>query len=178
MASDYGRNFGFLRSDEHVRFSEGGYRLPAEGDFRMGQVVEIDGENEGYMKLSDANVAAIPGVVGILLQELEHERSIYESSADLIDSRQMGVAKNNRLSIITGGAGTKIWLRNTESETRADGRVIDAVTMIDIDGLGVTDGVCWDGEKFVEFDDDDFTNVLARVTAIDADAARVELVLV
>jgi hypothetical protein len=59
----------------------------------------------------------VTGYCGLLLQELDFERSIYESDVSSIDSFMKGVAKPNRLAIITSGAGTKVWLRNTAGQT-------------------------------------------------------------
>lgn len=177
MASSYGQNFGFTRSDESVRWSEGGYRVPAVGTFKLGTVVQVDPAAPGYLKQAGSNVAPAPGYVGLLVQELEWDRSIYESSVDTLDSWQMGTAKNSKLAVITAGSGTKFWVRNTLSQTRADGRVIAAVTMVTISGLAAGDVIGWDGSKFVEVSGG-VTNALARVLSVNATTLRVDAVLI
>jgi hypothetical protein len=148
--SDYGLNFGFLRSDESSRSAaEGRYRTPKGSALLLGTMVEIDGANPGYLKQSAANAAPVTGFRGLLLQELDFERSIYESGPDAIDSFQKGVAKPNRLAVITSGAGTKVWFRNTNAISRVDGREIAARTMVALIGaVAVGDTLGWDGTKW------------------------------
>lgn len=146
--SDYGLNFGFLRSDESSRSAaEGRFKTPAGSSLMLGTMVEIDTANEGYLKQSAANAVGVTGFSGLLLQELDFDRSIYESDAGSIDSFQKGVAKANRLAVITSGAGTKIWLKNTPTVNRADGRVIAGRTIV-ASGLTVGDELGWDGTKW------------------------------
>lgn len=164
--SDYGRNFGFLRSDEHVRVSEGRFKTPVGSSLLLGTVVEIDPASAGYMKQSATNPTFITGYCGLLLQELAWDRSIYDAPADGLDSYQLGVAKADRLSIITGGHGVKVWYKNTASETRADGRAISARTMFTAAGVAVGDVLGWDGSKFVEVAGG-VTNAVMKVTEID-----------
>lgn len=172
MASDYGLNFGFLRSNEGTRWAEGRFKTPAGSALQIGTVVEIDPANEGYLKQSAAGVAPNPGYVGVLVQELANERSIYESNMEMLDSFQIGVAKADRLSVISGGNGTKIWVKNTTGETRADGRVVPTVTMHSgFSAVGEFAG--WDGTQWVVAAG--AADALGTVTHIDGD--RVEIVL-
>jgi hypothetical protein len=128
--SDYGLNFGFLRSDESSRSgAEGRFKTPVGSALLLGTMVEIDPATPGYLKQSAINAAVVTGYAGLLLQELEWDRSIYESEADVIDSFMKGVAKPNKLAVITSGAGTKVWFKNTAGVTRADGREIASRTM-------------------------------------------------
>jgi hypothetical protein len=147
MASDYGLNFGFLRSDETVRWAEGRFKTPAGSSLLIGSVVEINAASAGYLKQSATSAVPVAGMCGLLVQELEWDRSIYESGMDMLDSFQMGVAKANRLSVLTGGAGVKVWLKNTAGSTRADGRVISARTMFS-GSPTVGSSMFWDGAKF------------------------------
>lgn len=164
MASDYGLNFGFLRSDESVRVSEGRFKTPVGSAIKLGTVVTIDADDAGYLKVADENAAPVAGVTGLLLQELDWDRSIYEADAMMVDSFMKGTAKADRLSIITGGAGTKVWFKNTAGQTRADGRVIAPVTMVDLTGVAVGDTLSWDGDKFVKTGEGDtpFCTVTAK----------------
>lgn len=172
MASDYGLNFGFLRSNEGTRWAEGRFSTPAGSALQLGTVVEIDAATPGYLKQSAAAVGANPGVVGVLVQELANDRSIYESNMEMLDSFQTGVAKADRLSVITGGAGVKIWVKNTTGETRADGRVVPSVTMHSgLNAVGQAAG--WDGAKWVVATA--AADTLGTVTHVDGD--RVEIVL-
>lgn len=176
--SDYGLNFGFLRSDESSRSAaEGRFKTPAGSALLLGTMVEIDPANPGYLKQSGANPAAVTGYNGLLLQELEFQRSIYESDASLVDTLMKGVAKANRLAVITSGAGTKVWLKNTSTVTRADGRVVSGRTLVTLTGVGVGDTLGWDGTKFVK-NDGTTTNALMKVTAVDSAKALVEAVLI
>jgi hypothetical protein len=174
MASDYGLNFGFLRSGEEVRVAEGRYKTPVGSALLLGTMVEVDPASDGYLKVSAANATFVTGFRGLLLQELEWDRSIYESPADMLDSFQMGVAKADRLSLITSGAGTKVWLRNTTTTTRADGRVTPTRTMLTtLTGLAVGDEIGWDGTSWAEA----ATGKAMRVTAVDTTKSLVEAVL-
>lgn len=176
--SDYGLNFGFLRSDESSRSAaEGRFKTPVGSSLRLGTMVEVDPASAGYMKASAANAAVVTGFRGLLLQELEWDRSIYESEASLVDSFMKGVAKANRLAVITSGAGTKVWFKNTAQVDRADGRVVPAVTMATLTGVAVGDELGWDGSKWVEVDGTVITNAVMTVTAIDATKGLVEAVL-
>lgn len=181
MASDYGLNFGFRRSDESLRVSEGRFRTPAGSALRLGTAVGIDPDEDGFLEQLAANAAPATGIRGLLLQE-EFDFSIYES--DIHDSFQLGVAKPNRLSVITGGAGVKVWFKNTPGQTRADGRVIAAVTMVDLtnDGAGnpytpaVGDQLGWSGTTWVQVDGVTITNAFFEVTEVDAANGYVEAV--
>lgn len=149
MASDYGLNFGFRVSDESVRYSEGRFRTPVDGaPLLIGTAVEVDAANPGYLKASAANAPLIPGVSGLLIQEEQWDLSIFESS--YVDSYNLGVAKKGRLSVVSTGAGTKVWFRNTPAVTSRPNRAQPAVTMATVTGLGVRDTVGWDGSKWVK----------------------------
>lgn len=178
--SDYGLNFGFLRSDESSRSAaEGRFKTPAGSSLRLGTMVEIDPATPGYLKASAANAEGVTGYSGLLLQELEFDRSIYESGADQLDSFQKGVAKPNRLAVITSGAGTKVWFKNTSAVSRADGREIAAVTMVaSVGTLAVGDLLGWNGTQWAEVDGTTITEAVMKVTAVNASKSLVEAVLV
>lgn len=177
--SDYGLNFGFLRSDESSRSAaEGRYKTPTGSTLLLGTMVEIDPANPGYLKQSDADAECVTGYSGLLLQELEFDRSIYESDAPMVDTLMKGKAKANRLAVITSGAGTKVWFKNTATVTRADGRVVTGRTMATLTGLAVGDLLGWDGSKWVEVNGSTVTNAVMKVTAISASKQLVEAVLV
>jgi hypothetical protein len=151
MASDYGLNFGFRRSDESVRVSEGRFKTPVTGSaLLIGTAVQIDPATPGYLKACAAATPLVPGFAGILVQEEVHWGSIYGQDPSLYDSYNLGVAKLNTLSVVSTGAGTKVWFRNTTGSTRADGRVVPTVAIWDAttntpvvgDALGWT-GTLW-----------------------------------
>jgi hypothetical protein len=176
--SDYGLNFGFLRSDESSRSAaEGRFKTPVGSSLLLGTMVEIDPASPGYLKQSAADAEVVTGYCGLLLQELEWDRSIYESEAGLVDTLMKGVAKANRLAVITSGAGTKVWFKNTSSVTRADGRVVAGRTMATLTGVAVGDQLGWDGSKWVEVNGTTINNAVMKVTAIDATKGLVEAVL-
>lgn len=174
--SDYGLNFGFLRSDESSRSAaEGRFKTPVGSSLRLGTMVVVDPATPGYLKAGAANEVPVTGYSGLLLQELDFDRSIYESDASLIDSFQKGVAKANRLAVITSGAGTKVWLKNTASVTRADGRVIPAVTLVaGIGTVAVGDELGWNGTAW----DEAATAKVLKVTAVNSAKGLVEAVLI
>lgn len=177
MASDYGLNFGFRRSDESVRTSEGRFKTPATGSaLLIGTAVQIDPATAGYLKVCASAAPIVPGFAGILLQEEIHIGSIYGQDVSLYDSFNLGVAKLNQLSVITTGAGTKVWMRNTTGETRADGRVVPTVTLVDLTGVDLGDSLGWNGTTWVKVTD--LETAWMTVTAVNSTAGYVEGVLV
>lgn len=175
MASDYGWNFGFRRSDESVAVREGRLKTPVSGTFRIGSLVQFDPASLGYLKACAAGAIGEGATVGLLVQEEIWNRSIYETNH--LDSFGLGVAYNNRPSAIWSGAGTKVWFKNTASSTRADGRVIAAVTMVDLTTgtPAVLDYLTWDGTKYAK--GTGLSDSMLRLTAIDASAGTCEAVL-
>lgn len=148
MASDYGLNFGFRRSDESMRVAEGRNRTPAGSSLVLGTAVEIDPANPGFLRQAAASAAPRTGVCGLLLQELDWDVSIYDSP--IMDSFDRGVAKGGRLSVITNGAGVKVWFRNTAQINRADGRVIPARSLVDFTGLALGSALLWNGTAWAD----------------------------
>jgi hypothetical protein len=164
-ASVYGRNFGFRRSDETLRVTEGRFKTPATGaQLLLGTAVQIDPANPGYLRACDANATLVPGFAGILTQDEFHLPSIYQPQ--VIDSYYLGVAKLNRLSVINTGDGVKVWFQNTAAQTRPDGRVIAAVTLITTSGLVVGDQFGWDGTKWAEVNGTTITNAWFTTTSV------------
>jgi hypothetical protein len=149
MASDYGLNFGFRRSDESMATAEGRFKTPSGGNaLLLGSAVEIDAANPGYLKVSGNAAAPVTGLHGLLVQEDSHIFSIYEKGWK--DTADLGVAKKDTLAIMRAGAGTKVWLRNTAQTTSKDGTVTPAVEMFTQGSLVVGDKLGWDGAKWVE----------------------------
>ena len=176
MASDYGLNFGFRRSDESLRVSAGRYRTPAgeDGILQIGTCVEIDPDNPGYLRVPTTNAVARTGICGMLLQEEIMFRSIYEH--EYVDSFQLGLTKPNTLSVVTNGAGAKVWFRNTPQVERADGRVVPAVTIVaGIGDLSVGDQLGWNGTAWALVTGG-LTEAHFEVTEVDADASYIEAV--
>jgi len=176
MASEYGLNFGFRRSDESVRVSEGRFRTPTTGaPLLIGTAVEIDPSNPGFLRACAANAPLVPGVAGLLVQEEEHLRGIYETPAGLMDSFNFGVAKKNTLSVITTGAGTKVWFKNSTTQNRADGRTVTGVTLLVAAGLTLGSRLGWNGTAWAA------TTTAAdqwmTVTAVDVAGGYCEAVL-
>lgn len=175
--SDYGLNFGFRRSDESSRSAaEGRYKTPVGSALLLGTMVEVNPSSAGYLKQSGANAKLVTGFSGLLLQELEWDRSIYESSADVVDSYMKGVAKPDRLAVITSGPGTKVWFKNTAQVNRADGRVVSARTLVTLTSLAVGDSLGWDGSKWVKVDGTTITNAAMKVLTVDNTRNLVEAV--
>lgn len=175
MASDYGRNFGFRRSNESNRVAEGRFKTPASGNALLaGTAVKIDTGSAGYLVTCSATDALITGFSGILLQEEIHLPSIY--GIQNLDSFDIGVTKKDRLSVMTSGPGTKVWFQNTASSTRADGRSISAVTIWVTTGVALGNYLGWNGTAWAK------TTVAAEqwmvVTAVNTTTGYVEAVLV
>lgn len=152
MASDYGLNFGFRRSDESMAIREGRHKTPASGTaLLLGTAVQIDPANPGYLKQCAANAAAISGFTGLLVQEESHIDTVFNATNWGHDSYDLGTAKKDQLSTIWSGDGTKVWFRNTAVYDRGE-RHRDAVAMVTLTGVAVGDRLGWDGAKWVESD--------------------------
>lgn len=176
MASDYGLNFGFRRSDETMAIREGRFKTPVGSALRIGTAVEIDPTNPGYLRQCAANRPLVPGVSGLLVQEESHIGSIFDAAPNMgHDSYDLGIAKPDQLSVIWGGAGTKVWFQNTAAYARGN-RSRAAVQMLDPTGLTVGDSLGWDGDTWVEADGTTIPAWLT-VTAINTSNGYAEAVL-
>jgi hypothetical protein len=177
MASDYGLAFGFRRSDESVRVSEGRLKTPATGPVLLqGTAVEIDPVNAGYLRVAGAGVHKRPGTTGLLIQEEAWDRNILTES-NWVDSYGLMFTKPNRLSVVTSGAGTKVWMKNIPAKTRGDGRVMNAVTMFLSAGVAVGRGLAWNGTAFIDVADPLDATSFGEVTYFDGSRGYVEFVL-
>lgn len=150
MASDYGLNFGFRRSDESMATREGRHKTPKAGNqLRQGIAVELDPATPGYLKVCAADAPPVSGLRGVLVQEESHIGSVFDGSTYGHDSLDLGLCKRDQLSVMWAGVGTKFWFRNTDAYARGD-RNRDAVEMVTEGGLVVGDQIGWDGAKWVE----------------------------
>jgi hypothetical protein len=151
MASDYGLNFGFRRSDESMAIREGRFKTPATGSkLLIGSAVELDPANPGYLKACASGADALTGLRGLLVQEDSYIGSIFEAAPFLgHDSLDLGLAKLDTLSTMWSGPGTKVWFKNTDAYSRF-GREKDAVDIVVTTGLAVGESLGWDGSKWVE----------------------------
>jgi len=149
MASDYGLNFGFRRSDESVATREGRFKTPVGSALLQGSAVEIDAATPGYLKQSAANPQPVTGLRGLLVQEESHIFGAFEEHDH--DSYSLGIAKADQLSVMWAGVGSKVWFRNTPARSRF-GRTADAVSIVDLTGVAVGDSLGWDGSKWVKAD--------------------------
>lgn len=149
MASDYGLNFGFRRSDESFSVREGRFRSPADAELLQGTLVTLDGDEPGFLKKAPANAAGVTGLVGLLVQEENHIGTVFEAAPFLgHDSLDLGTAKKDAPSVMWSGAGVKVWLKNTPVYDRGN-RHKDAVTVVDLTGVAIGGSLGWDGDKFV-----------------------------
>ena len=169
--SDYGLNFGFRRDEPSVK--EGRYRVPATGDFRIGDLVTVDFANPGFIKKAPDNARFEAGVTGLLIQEEGWHPSFY--AAPIVDSFGRGKAVNGQPTAIYAGAGLKVWYRNTDAQTRPDGRRVDAVTVATVAGLALGDLLKWDGSKWVKTTTD--SQGALRVVGLDTETKYVEAVV-
>ena len=176
MASDYGDVFGFRHSDESRRNAEGQYNTPVGGSsLLMGTCVEIDPSAPGFLRVGASNVAARPGICGLLLQEEAWDQPIYNS--EITDSYTVGTAFKNRQSIITNGMGTKIWLKNRTGFTQSDGRVIPTVNMFVTTSVVVGAKLGWNGTAWAEVASASLTNAHMEVTYYDSTVPILEATL-
>jgi hypothetical protein len=148
MASDYGVNFGFRRSDESMAIREGRLKVPTTGTFKQGDCVVFDTANAGFLTLGAAGEEAVSGWSGILVQEEVWDRSIY--GVNTLDSFNLDEVLNNRLAAIWSGAGVKVWMRNTAEQVRADGRTIPAATRWVTTGVALGDYLGWNGTAWAK----------------------------
>ena len=147
MASDYGLNFGFRRSDESMRSgTEGRLKVPATGTFHQGDLVTFDPAAPGFIKLADAKAGIDPGFTGLLVQEEAWNIPVHANQ--VLSTQDLDVVYNNRLCAIWTGAGLKIWLRNTAATTNPGQRARAAVTKVTATGAGIGDLLGWDGAKY------------------------------
>lgn len=150
MASDYGLNFGFRRSDETLAVREGRFKSPKTALVLQGQLVMLDAAEPGHLKLAPTNTAPVTGLVGLAVQEEDHLGSVFAAAPGLgHDSLDLGPLKKAAPTVMWSGVGTKVWFKNTSSYSRA-GRTKGAVTMLDLTGVAVGDSLAWDGAKYVK----------------------------
>lgn len=148
MASNYGLNFGFRRSDETMAVAEGRFKTPASGSpLLLGTAVEVDPSSAGYVKQSASGTKPVPGYRGLLVQEDAFIFGIYEKQWK--DTSDLGVATLNGRCIIYAGAGTKVWFANTTTQTYPDGHQVAGVTMVtSLDSLSVGNYLTWTGSAW------------------------------
>ena len=153
MASDYGLNFGFRRSDESMATREGRFKTPAAGTaLLIGTAVEIDPATPGYLKACAASALPVTGLRGLLVQEESHLGSIFEASPYLgHDSIDLGTAKKDQLSVMWAGVGTKVWFKNTAAYARGT-RSKAAVNFVDLTGVAVGESLLWNGTRWASAD--------------------------
>ncbi len=142
--SDYGKNFGFRRSEPSVR--EGRLSVPATGDFYQGDLVTYDPANAGQLKRAGAGAAVVAGFTGLLIQEEGWDVSAF--GAPVVDSNSKGKALNSHPAVIMTGAGLKVWLKNTDAVSY-HGRSIPARAAVDLTGVNaVGQELEWDGSGY------------------------------
>jgi len=152
MASNYGLNFGFRRSDISISMRDGRSKTPATGNaLLLGTAVQLDPANPGYLKQAAANAAPKSGLSGILVQEEDHIEDFQLFSVPGHTSLDLGTAVKDKLAIMWSGQGVKIWLKNTGNYSRF-GVTKDPVTIVDTTGVAVGDSLGWDGSKWVKSD--------------------------
>ncbi len=161
MASNYGPNFGFRRSDEHMRSgTEGRLTVPATGTYRQGDLVTFDPANPGFLTKAAANAPIAPGYTGLLIQENAWDLPIHDNQ--VLSTQDLDVVYNSQLAAIWTGGGLKIWLQNTSATANRGQRARAAVTKVTVSGLVIGDYLGWDGTKYVEVAGE--ATAVARVT--------------
>lgn len=175
MASDYGLNFGFRRSDESMRSgTEGRQKVPAAGAFTQGDLVTFDPAAPGFIKMAAANDPVLPGFTGLLIQEDVWDIGIHENT--ILSSQDLDRVLNGRLCAIWTGAGLKVWMKNTPATAKPGQRPRAAVTKVVLTGVAIGDLLAWDGAKFIKAGTP--AAGVARVTLVGSAGDYVEAVLV
>jgi hypothetical protein len=153
MASDYGLNFGFRRSDESMATREGRFKTPAAGSALLqGSAVQLDPAEPGYLKQCAADAPPVTGLTGLLVQEEGHIPDLFNQVLmNGHDSYDLGACKLDQLSVMWAGVGTKVWFRNTAAYSRG-GRTKAAVTVVNVASVAIGDPLIWDGSKWVKGD--------------------------
>jgi len=149
VASDYGLNFGFRRSDESMRSgTEGRLKVPATGTYKQGDLVTFDPANPGFIKKAAANSPIEPGFTGLLIQEDAWDIPL--NGNQVLNTYDLDVVHNSALCAIWTGAGLKVWMKNTPATNNRGQRARDAVTKFTMGSLVIGDLLAWDGSKYVE----------------------------
>ncbi len=166
MASDYGLNFGFRRSDESMRSgTEGRQRVPAFANnaattFRQGDLVTFDPANPGFIKKAPADTPIQPGFSGLIIQEDAWDIPL--NGNQVLNTQDLDVVHNDSQCAIWTGAGLKVWMRNTPGTTNRGQRPRAAVNKFTGTGLAIGEYLGWDGSVFRRTTNPDLA--VARVT--------------
>lgn len=159
--SDYGKNFGFRRSEPSVR--EGRLSVPAAGDFYQGDLVTYDPASPGKLKHAAAGAAVAAGYTGLLIQEEGWDVSAF--GAPVVDSNSKGKALNDHPAVVMTGAGLKLWFKNTDA-VNYHGRQIPAREAVDLTGIAaIGDELEWSGTGYQK---KNTGAAVLRVTALSA----------
>lgn len=159
--SNYGYNFGFRRSDESMRSgTEGRLKVPATGTFLIGDLVEFDAANPGFIKKSAAAAPIEAGFRGLLIQEDAWDVGVHGNQ--YLTTVDKDVVRNGRLCAIWTGSGLKVWLKNTPALTKPGQRARTGRTIVTAVGLAIGDFLAWDGAKYIKAID--ATTAVGRVT--------------
>jgi hypothetical protein len=141
--SDYGKNFGFRRSEPAVR--EGRLRVPTTGVFHQGDLVTYDTATAGLLELADPGSPVVPGFTGLLVQEEGWDVSAF--GAPVVDSNNKGLVLNDKPAVIMTGPGIKVWFKNT-AQVVYHGRTFPAVTRVDLSTVVLGSELEWDGTAY------------------------------
>lgn len=175
MASSYGRNAGFRRSDDGGVVHEGLYKTPTGTRLRQLSPVSRDDSTTEYLKVHPNATAPVSGHDGLLVQEEDMIPTIYDNLPGRVTS-DFGLAYADRRSGMWSGKGLKVWFKNTASQTSHDGTVVAAVTMVNLTGVAKGDYLKVTGGIFVKA-----TNAAdsawMQVSAVNTAAATVEAIL-
>ncbi len=161
MASDYGLNFGFRRSDESMLSGrEGRQRVPATGTYKQGDLVTLDPANPGFIKVAPADSPIDPGFTGLLIQEDVWDIPL--NGNQVLETYDYDVIRNSHLCAIWTGGGAKVWFRNTVNQTLPGQRAKTGITKVDLTGIVIGSLIRWDGTKYAATTD--ATKAIGRVT--------------
>lgn len=136
----YSRNFG-MRSFENV-VRDGRFRAPASGtQLRIGQPVQLDSDNPGFVKQADEAAAPGPACGLAVFEHIQNKSDALTTSSD---SPHDKVPFGQYVQVLHG-PGTKVWLQNTPDKVLYDGRVQEAAGLlcqsVDVENLAVGAGL-------------------------------------
>ena len=158
-----GDSFGFRRSDETLwSGAEGGFKVPADANWKQGDLVTIDPANPGYLKLAAAGALLVPGVTGLVVQYDQLFISAGLTRNEVYNTRDLGVIVAGAPAVIATGAGLKVWVKNLAAVTASGRRAYPAETRCTATSIAVGDKISWDGAKYVETTDP--TKTIGTVT--------------
>lgn len=150
----FGDSFGFRRSSEYLWSGpESRFRIPTTATaatyWLQGNVVTLDPDNAGELKIAADDAPIVPGVTGLLIQ---YDRFISPdnfTTFPVTRTRDLSQVKPGLLANVVTGAGIKVWVKNLDAvAASATRKGYDAEVRVDLTGLVVGSYIGWSGTDF------------------------------